>query len=87
MPSQFLIALKCNFRFDVAQRPAAAICTGFLNDLIAAGYMPSNSSNLAVDGKKMYSVVQITSDRFGEICKFRSRGSLALLSLGVGIDQ
>ena len=34
-----------------------------------------------------YSVVQITSDRFGEICKFRSRGSLALLSLGVGIDQ
>ena len=35
----------------------------------------------------MYSVVQITSDRFGEICKFRSRGSLALLSLGVGIDQ
>ena len=54
MPSQFLIALKCNFRFDVAQRPAAAICTGFLNDLIAAGYMPSNSSNLAVDGKKMY---------------------------------
>ena len=34
-----------------------------------------------------YSVVQITSDRFGEICKFRSRGSLTLLSLGVGIDQ
>ena len=37
--------------------------------------------------QSMYSVVQITSDRFGEICKFRSRGSLALLSLGVGIDQ
>ena len=36
---------------------------------------------------KTYSVVQIRSDRFGEICKFRSRGSLALLSLGVGIDQ
>ena len=35
----------------------------------------------------LYSVVQIRSDRFGEICKLRSRVSLALLSLGGGIDQ
>ena len=63
------------------------IKTLFISKMSYAGHIWITNENLKELNHLWYSVVQIRSDRFGEICKFRSRGTLALLSLGVGIDQ
>ena len=41
------------FRFEISPAAAAAVASGFLKDLISAGYLSKDMSFLAVDPSKL----------------------------------